>query len=514
MLWKRKDSDGCPTTRSTPKATSSSRGKARSSTASGSSTATLTERGAIVDVRLKAYSKDLKTRLLRHGPRGAHLAQVDATEERRQEMVAEDVQADQLLLRRPALSPHRSAHATLLGGEQPKSEEKKRRLLVRSATTGRSTSTELIPGVQRHPVPLRSRPLRRPVADELPAPLDPGRPQQPRSATSSTPTSGSRIRFKDEQGEAAAVGRPRPQDRLAPGARPRPAASSCNYKWDDYKGYLDSYYLHDLGPPPRDPTFDTPVPAARTVRTAARPTGSTATSSTSTGAYELEAYYLSDRSLLEEFFPHGVQGGEGARDRGLPAAGSDNMGGYPARPATASTSSRRRTSTCPARTSTSSRHPILGGWVDNLYLTERVDIVDIRHKFDERPRDSPSVDTWRVDAVTQIFDAASTSRGSRSRRSSRTASTYYEDDLTRRPAGAGPLDGRSPRHRPDPRRPIRRHRGSGWASAGCAHVIEIEARYTNNFCNNVDPAELLSRTSRWTCSTASRRWRSRSASGS
>ena len=39
---------------------------------------------------------------------------------------------------------------------------------------------------------------------------------------------------------------------------------------------------------------------------------------------------------------------------------------------------------------------------DNVYLTERVDIVNIRRKFEE-DLNLPSVETWRVDAVTEIF---------------------------------------------------------------------------------------------------------------
>ena len=45
---------------------------------------------------------------------------------------------------------------------------------------------------------------------------------------------------------------------------------------------------------------------------------------------------------------------------------------------------------------------ILGSFADNIYLTERFDVVDIRRKFDE-DLNQHSVDTWRVDAVTELF---------------------------------------------------------------------------------------------------------------
>jgi lipopolysaccharide assembly outer membrane protein LptD (OstA) len=132
--------------------------------------------------------------------------------------------------------------------------------------------------------------------------------------------------------------------------------------------------------------------------------------------------------------------------------------------------------------------PILGTFADNLYLTERVDTVQIRRKFDEDLA-TQSVETWRLDAMTQL-SAPLDFRWFQIAPFMQNRVTWYEQDLSEdsrlRDVWTGGARVTTQIHAT--------HSDATWERVGIhglRHVIEIEGRYTNNFANNVDPSELF-----------------------
>ena len=132
--------------------------------------------------------------------------------------------------------------------------------------------------------------------------------------------------------------------------------------------------------------------------------------------------------------------------------------------------------------------PILGGLMDNLYLTERVDLVDIRHKY-AKDLNLNSVDTWRLDVTTQLstvfdFTYFQISPFIQNRL------TYYEADLAGdarvRDLWTGGTRLTTQVHAT--------HSDFVWERVGIRglrHVVELETRYTNNFSNNVPASDLF-----------------------
>src|SRR6185295_118715 len=234
---------------------------------------------------------------------------------------------------------------------------------------------------------------------------------------------GSRIRMKDEKGKLKQWG---DIDLKIDWRQVRGEAGGIdfNYKWNGYRGYLDSYYLHDNGRRPGS-DFDQQFPPLE------RPDRGKVhwyhrQDLDENWRYELEAYYLSDRSLLQEFFPHEFKEEKEPETAAYIRWVDGDMGAY--------LLGRYRLNDfqnqdqyLPRADFNLLSHPILAGLIDNIYLTERMDLVDIRHKYDSDLA-LRSVDTWRFDVLTQLstsfdFQYFQVSPFIQNR------FTYYEEDL-------------------------------------------------------------------------------------
>jgi lipopolysaccharide assembly outer membrane protein LptD (OstA) len=444
----------------------------------------LTQSGAIVNVRLKAFSKDLQTdffAMAREARIRAREVEVDGRMEKRQEMVAKDCKLSSCSYGVPHY--HLSVdHATLLGGEQPAGKGHRSGF----APFGDDWTVDFdqlvpefsgvpflyLPGLSVGPW-LMNFPIRGIRGGH-----------SSRFGNFIYSDLGSRIRIQDEKGKTRQWG---DLDVKIDWRQVRGMAGGVefHYKWSGYSGYLDSYYLHDNGRR-NSSSFDQQFPPLE------RPDRGKVhwfhrQDLDENWRYELEAYYLSDPSLLQEFFPQEFKEEKEPETAAYLRWIDGDMGGF--------LLGRMRLNDFQTQDTYVPRagfnllsHPILGGLVDNLYLTERVDVVDIRRKFGEDLA-LPSVETWRMDFVTQL-SAPFDFRYFQVAPFFQNRLTYYEEDLADDArvrdvwtAGArmtAQVHGT--------------HADVAWERVGLRglrHVIEFEARYANNFSNNVDPADLF-----------------------
>lgn len=445
----------------------------------------ITKRGAIVDVRLKAYSRDLKTdffamaqeALIRSRPH-----EVNGKTEERQELVAEDCHLTSCSYGVPHYHIN-VGHAVLLSGDP--------------GPTGRVSHAGLAPFGDDWTVDFDQLV---PEFSGLPFLYVPGLSIGPwlmnfpireiRFGHSSQFGNfvytgfGSRIRITDDKGKLRQWGDIELKLDWRQ-LRGEGGGLDFNYKWDGYKGYLDSYYLHDKGRNPAS-EFDSQFPPLDhpdrgKIHWFHRQ------DLDDQWRYEFEAYYLSDRSLLQEFFPEQFKEDKEPETAAYLRWINGDAGGYLLGRFRLN-SFQTQDQYLPRADFNLLSHPILGGLVDNLYLTERVDLVDIRHKYDEALL-LPSVDTWRLDVATQ-FSTAFDFQYFQVSPFIQNRITYYQDDLFDDPrvrdlwtAGTRLTTQIHATH-PD----------FLWEKVGIRglrHVIEFEARYTNNFSNNVDPSDLF-----------------------
>jgi len=436
----------------------------------------VTEKGAIVDVRLKAYSKDLKVDFF------AMAKEARINGKNQDKLVADNV----ALTSCPYGSPHYHLtvdHATLLGSEETGERKKGHVGFSGFGEDWNVDFDELVPEFSGIPflyVPgltvgpwLMNFPLRAIRFGH-----------SSRFGNFIYTDIGSRIRLRDENGKLKQWA---DLNLKVDWRQVRGWAGGLDmqYKWNGYKGYLDSYYLHDEGRRPGS-EFDSQFPPLE------HPDRGKLhwfhrQDVDEQWRYELEAYYLSDRSLLEEFFPKEFKESKDPETAAYVRWMNANMGAF--------LLGRFRLNDFQTQDEYLPRadfnllaQPILGTFADNLYLTERVDTVQIRRRFDEDLA-TQSVETWRLDAATQLsapFDL----RWFQITPFIQNRLTWYERDLAEDPrlrdvwTGGGRVTTQIHGTHPD----------VAWERVGIRglrHVIEIEGRYTNNFANNVDPADLF-----------------------
>lgn len=438
---------------------------------------TVTQKGAIVDVRLKAFSKDLKVDFFAM----AKEARINGGDERK--LVADDVSLTSCSYGVPHY--HLTVdHATLLGSEQPGEVKKKGRYGF--SPFGEDWSVDFdelvpefsgipflyVPGLSAGPW-LMNFPLRTVRFGH-----------SSRFGNFVYADFGSRIRLRDENGKLKQWG---DIDLKVDWRQVRGWAGGVDlqYKWDNYKGYLDSYYLHDDGRRPGS-DFDNQFPPLEhpdrgKVHWFHRQ------DLDEQWRYELEAYYLSDSSLLQEFFPKEFKEMKDPETAAYVRWMNQNMSAF--------LLGRFRLNDFQTQDEYLPRadfnllaQPILGTFADNIYLTERFDSVQIRHEYDKSLA-LQSVETWRVDAATMLavpldfryFQIAPFIQN---------RLTWYESDLAEDPRLRDVWTGGT-------RVTAQLHSTNAETSwervgiRGLRHVVEVEGRYTNNFSNNVDPSELF-----------------------
>ncbi len=258
------------------------------------------------------------------------------------------------------------------------------------------------------------------------------------------------------------------------------------YAWDRYRGYVDTYLLYDQGRD-QDVGFEAKFPPLETeyrgrVRAFHRHELADAWRA------ELESWYFSDRSVQEEFFER-----EFKEDKEPETAAYLRwLGGGPAG---AYLYERHRLNEFQTQNEYLPRadfqllhQPLASAGPGTLYLSERLDAVHIRRRWDE-DLDAPDARTWRLDAATELslpFDLGvlQVSPFLENRL------TIYEEDLegqseTRLLWTAGgrlatQAHGTFPAFR--------------WdlvGLRGLRHVVELEARYANTVDNTLPPSELF-----------------------
>jgi lipopolysaccharide assembly outer membrane protein LptD (OstA) len=436
-----------------------------------------TRKGAIVDVRLKAYSKDLKADFF---------AMAKEARINQNRMMADDVALTSCSYGVPHY--HLTVRqATLLGAEPeaaPLAEQRKGRYGV--APFGDDWSVDFdelvpefsglpflyVPGLSAGPW-LMNFPLRA---------IRFGHSSQFGNYVYTD--FGSRIRFMDENGKLKQWGDVNLKVDWRQ-VRGWAGGIDTQYKWDGYRGYLDSYYLHDEGRRPGS-EFDQQFPPLENPDRA-KIHWFHRQDLDDQWRFELEAYYLSDSSLLQEFFPNEFKELKEPETAAYLRWMSQNMGAF--------VYARVRLNDFQTQDEYLPRvdfnllsQPVAPNILDNLYLTERIDTVDIRREFDTS-LNLPSVQTWRVDAVTRA-DLPFDFRYFQISPFIQNRLTYYQHDL------AGEDDVRdvwttgaritTQFHSTNP--------DWTWEKVGIRglrHVVEVEAGYTNNFSNNVNPDQLF-----------------------
>ena len=247
------------------------------------------------------------------------------------------------------------------------------------------------------------------------------------------------------------------------------------YGWDPARvsGFLDSYFLHDQGrdlevefelkfpPLDREERGKTHVFHRQDLADAWR--------------YELEAYWLSDRSFQEEFFRKEFKENKEPESAAYVRWLEGPWGGY--------LLERHRLNDFQTQNEYLPRvdlwlQPVAvaGEAPDNLYVSQRLDVAHVRRRFDEDLHLSP-VETWRVDSTSEVmvpFDLTwlTISPFGQYR------ATLWEDDLdgdnevrSMWTAGARAV---AALHGTFPLAEL-----SGVGLRGLRHVAEIEARYAN-----------------------------------
>ena len=255
-----------------------------------------------------------------------------------------------------------------------------------------------------------------------------------------------------------------------------------DYKWGGYEGLIDTYYLHDRGRDP-DLSFNSKFPPLEHDHR-----GKAHLFHRHDFAeqwrYEIEAYYLSDRSLLEEFFEREFKESKEPESAAYVRWLNGPMGAY--------VYERHRLNDfqtqnefLPRVTFDLISWPVL---LDNLYLSQRADMVHIRRRFDEDLH-LETKETWRFDSVSEvslpwdlgIFQISPFAQN---------RMTFYEDDLE----GESELralwtaGGRivAQIHATHPAIAL-----EGVGMRGLRHVAELELRYAATADTNVERADLF-----------------------
>lgn len=260
------------------------------------------------------------------------------------------------------------------------------------------------------------------------------------------------------------------------------------YSWGGYTGFVDTYFLHDFGRD-LDVSFDQRLEQEDPLRRAERGKAQ-AFHRHALGEhwrYELEAYYLSDRSLREEFFEREFKEAKDPETAAYLRWVDGSAGAY--------LYERHRLNDFQTQNEYLPRAdfyllhaPVAAPLLDTVYATQRFDAAHIRRRWDEDLR-LESARTWRLDSITEVSNpwdlrVAQVSPFVQARL------TVYEDDLEGqgevRALWTGGARVVSQAHQTHP--------DFWWRDVGLRglrHVAEVELRYANTVDANVPPSELF-----------------------
>lgn len=250
-----------------------------------------------------------------------------------------------------------------------------------------------------------------------------------------------------------------------------------DYNWANYEGYIDSYYLNDLGPNPHN-SFDRRfIPLEREERWRVRSFHRHALGEG--WRLELEASHLSDRNLLEEFFPKEFKQGKEQETVAYLRYLHGNVGGF--------LLERHRLNDFQTQIEYMPR--ISAWWLSEplgpVRYSQVTDAANQRLMFDEARPDRP-FQTGRFDTLHEFFvpldlEAVQFEPFALGR------FTAYENDLQSeqeyRTAVTGGLRARTVFWAVHPAESFGMH--------GVRHIVELEAGYANTVESTVHASELF-----------------------
>jgi hypothetical protein len=173
------------------------------------------------------------------------------------------------------------------------------------------------------------------------------------------------------------------------------------YAWrpGGYNGFVDSYFLKDQGRD-LDVDFELKFPPLEQEERG-KVHAFHRHDPHESWRYELEAYYLSDRSLLEEFFEKEFKENKDPETAAYLRWMDGAWGAY--------LLERHRLNDFQTQNEYLPRadfwlqpYPVLGPEVEVLYLSQRIDVAHVRRRWDEDLH-LESVETWRIDSTSEVF---------------------------------------------------------------------------------------------------------------
>jgi hypothetical protein len=257
------------------------------------------------------------------------------------------------------------------------------------------------------------------------------------------------------------------------------------YKWTEYEGYIDTYFLHDLGRDP-DKGFNSKFgPLLHDNRGKAHFFHRQELADD--WRLELEAYYVPDRDLREEFFTKEFREEKEPETAAYLRWIDGPMGAF--------LYEKHRLNDwqtvneyLPRIDYSAFQLPLTRIGPAEVLLTERFDAARVRRRFD-KALDLPSEDVWRVDSATEVslpcdlkyFQASAFALQ---------RLTYYDRDLQGErelrsiTAGGGRVSTQMHATWPE----------ASWdlvGLRGLRHVVEFEGRYASTLHHSLDPSQVF-----------------------
>jgi hypothetical protein len=256
------------------------------------------------------------------------------------------------------------------------------------------------------------------------------------------------------------------------------------YSWNRYQGYIDTYALYDQGRN-EDLEFEQKFPPIDH-KERGRIRAFHRTDLSDSWRFEVESWYFSDRSFQEEFFEK-----EFKEDKEPETAAYLRwMDG----PFAAYGYERHRLNDFQTQNEYMPRVdfwmiqvPPVPSILDNLTLTENVDLVHIRRVYDEEMH-VPSERTWRLEADTELlcpWDLGPVQVSPFARQRTSFYGQDLEDESEVRSIWTGGGRVSTQVHGTHP--------GIGWdliGLRGLRHIMELEGRYADSMSCSVDSSEL------------------------
>ena len=171
-----------------------------------------------------------------------------------------------------------------------------------------------------------------------------------------------------------------------------------SWKWDNYEGYIDSYYLRDEGPDPGNDFDARFLPLERADRGRVRLFHRVDWTEHFRG--EVEVSWLSDRNILEEFFEKEFKEGKEQETVAYLRFLDGNLGAFMMGRVRIN-DFQTQVEYLPKVKGYIADEPVLPGLPFNWTFREELEVANLRQQFDEA-LDLAAVQTWRVDSLSSF----------------------------------------------------------------------------------------------------------------